>query len=172
MIRFIMLKRLLLILMMTNFVECTTMPNHLPPHDNSSIIRHESFAKVSDDITLWYETFGDSKNPPIVLLMGNATQGIFWPTDFCEQLASKDRYVIRFDYRDVGLSTHVNYDKHPYDFLDMTADIIGLLKFLNIKKAHLVGLSMGGVLAQVIAINHPDHVLSVTYTMSTSDYRP
>lgn len=99
-------------------------------------------------INLWYETFGEQKNPAILLMMGNSAQGIMWPDEFCQQLAKHNRYIIRFDYRDTGLSSCIDYDTHPYNLFDLGNDALGLLDALNIQKAHIVGLSMGGALAQ------------------------
>ena len=120
-------------------------------------------------INLWYESFGDKKVPAILLIMGNSAQGIMWPEDFCQSLAEKKRYVIRFDNRDTGLSTCIDYNKDPYDLFDLAKDALGLLDALQINKVHIVGLSMGGSIAQLLAIHHADRILSITSMMSSPD---
>lgn len=120
-------------------------------------------------LKLWYETFGKKTDPAILLMMGNSAQGIMWTDDFCKQLASQNRFIIRYDYRDTGLSSCINYDNHPYSLYDLMSDAIGLLDVLEIQKAHFVGLSMGGALAQLMAIYHSERVLSITCMMSSPD---
>jgi pimeloyl-ACP methyl ester carboxylesterase len=133
----------------------------------------------ANGIELEYETFGDPGDQPLVLISGLATQMISWLEPFCELLVSRGFFVIRFDNRDVGLSTWMEAagppdiaaafrgEGHPaYQLDDMAADVAGLLDSLGIPAAHLVGASMGGFIAQLVAINHPDRVLSLTSIMS------
>jgi pimeloyl-ACP methyl ester carboxylesterase len=133
----------------------------------------------ANGIELEYQTFGDPGDQPLVLIAGLATQMISWQERFCELLASRGFFVIRFDNRDVGLSTWMEAagppdigaafrgEGHPaYQLDDMAADVTGLLDSLGIPAAHLVGASMGGFIAQLVAINHPDRVLSLTSIMS------
>jgi pimeloyl-ACP methyl ester carboxylesterase len=140
----------------------------------------EQFAKVGD-VELCYDTFGDSSDPAILLIMGLGTQMIGWQTDFCEQLVERGFFVIRYDNRDCGHSTHFDSVKPPspvelgtrrikhppYTLTDMAADAIGLLDHLGIERAHVVGASMGGMIAQTVAAKHPDRVLSLTSIMSS-----
>jgi pimeloyl-ACP methyl ester carboxylesterase len=133
------------------------------------------------DLEIAHETFGDPAAPPVLLVMGLATQMLAWPDEFCADLAGRGHHVIRFDNRDVGLSTHLNGCSPPdlaaalagdtssasYTLADMAADTIGLLDALGIYGAHLVGASMGGMIAQTVAIEHPDRVRSLTSIMST-----
>lgn len=134
---------------------------------------------LSNGIELEYDSFGDSSRPALLLVMGWATQMIAWDERFCEQLAARGFHVIRFDNRDVGLSTKLDQHRPPtllsllagrarpaYSLDDMAADAAGLLDALGIARAHVVGASMGGFIAQLIAINHPDRVLSLTSMMS------
>lgn len=136
-----------------------------------STLAHADMGKVitANKINIWYQEFGNPANPTILLMMGNGAQGIYWPDEFCKLLASRF-HVIRYDYRDTGLSSYFDFATHPYDFNDLADDAIGLLDALKIPKAHIVGLSMGGFLAQMIAIKYPDRVLSMTIMMTTSDY--
>jgi pimeloyl-ACP methyl ester carboxylesterase len=145
-------------------------------------------AKVND-IEIEYETFGDPSSKPLLLVMGLGTQMIAWLDEMCETLANQGFYVIRFDNRDVGLSTKFEEAglpdlaeiyaavgrgesvEVPYTIEDMADDAIGVLDALNIDKAHICGASMGGEIAQVIAYRHPKRVLSLTSIMSTTGNR-
>jgi pimeloyl-ACP methyl ester carboxylesterase len=136
------------------------------------------------DISLCYDTFGSSTDPALLLVMGLNQQMIAWNVALCNILAAKGFFVIRFDNRDVGLSTKLDKihspsvlwgllpksarPKPPYTLDDMALDAIALLDALKIQQAHLFGCSMGGMIVQVMAINHPDRVLSVTSFMSTT----
>jgi pimeloyl-ACP methyl ester carboxylesterase len=132
-------------------------------------------------VTLAYETFGSPDDPALVLVMGIATQMIAWPAELCQGLADAGFYVIRFDNRDIGLSTHLDDAgtpdlgamlsggprTAPYLLADMAEDTVGLFDALGLDRVHLVGLSMGGMIAQEVAINHPDRLISLTSIMST-----
>jgi len=133
----------------------------------------------ANGIEIEYEIFGDPDGIPMLLVAGLGVQMLSWDDVFCELLAGRGFCVIRFDNRDCGLSTWMDSagppdiaaafsgDARPaYKLDDMAADAAGLLDALRIPAAHVVGASMGGFLAQLIALNHPDHVLSLTSIMS------
>ena len=133
----------------------------------------------ANGIDIEYETFGDPNAAPLLLVMGLGAQMLSWEEEFCEQLAARGFHVIRFDNRDIGLSTKMEDagmpdvmaafagDAQPaYTLDDMADDAVGLLDALGIGAAHVVGASMGGFIAQLMAINHPDRVLSLTSIMS------
>lgn len=151
----------------------------LEPHTEN-----ERFCDVGRGITLCYEAFGNSENPPALLIMGLATQMIGWNEDFCRELADRGFYVIRFDNRDVGRSTHMplrppgnlqfltrRFDDELYTLKDMAEDTVGLLDRLGLAPAHLIGASMGGMIAQEVAVRHPEAVRSLTSIMSTTGSR-
>ena len=117
----------------------------------------------ANGIELEYETFGDPAAPTLLLIAGLGAQLLSWDADFCRLLASRGFHVIRFDNRDVGLSTWVE-DEYGLD--DMAADAAGLLDALGIRSAHVVGASMGGFIAQLVALNHPERVRTLTSIMS------
>lgn len=141
---------------------------------------------TANGIQIEYDTFGDSSAPPLLLIMGLGAQMILWDEEFCEQLAAKGHYVIRFDNRDIGLSTKIDEAgvpnvmeamnirlsggkvDSPYSLDDMADDAVGLLDALGIDKAHVCGASMGGMIAQTVAMRHPDRVSSMTSIMSTT----
>jgi pimeloyl-ACP methyl ester carboxylesterase len=136
----------------------------------------------ANGIDLDYDTFGVPANPPLLLIMGFSVQKIAWDEDFCNALADRGFFVIRFDNRDVGLSTKIESGPAPdlgaaftgdtssasYRLADMAADAAGLLDALELPAAHVVGASMGGMIAQEMAIHHPDRVLSLCSIMSTT----
>jgi pimeloyl-ACP methyl ester carboxylesterase len=133
------------------------------------------------DIEIAYETFGDPSDPALLLVMGLGTQMLAWPDPFCQQLADAGRYVIRFDNRDVGLSTHldgvrapapakviVRRSRPPYRIKDMARDALGLLDALGIHTADVVGVSMGGFISQTMAILAPERLRTLTLIMTST----
>jgi pimeloyl-ACP methyl ester carboxylesterase len=144
----------------------------------------ESFCRIGD-VDLCYETFGDPADPTMLLIMGLGTQMLGWDTAFCEQLAARGFHVIRYDNRDIGHSTILDDFPAPtlgqivrrdkgvvaYTLADMAADGVGLLDHLGIERAHLVGASMGGMIAQMIAARRPERVLSLVSIMSSTGSR-
>jgi pimeloyl-ACP methyl ester carboxylesterase len=120
-----------------------------------------------DGVEIWTEAFGDAAMPAVLLLMGSYYQGIAWPEEFCTRIAAAGRYVIRHDHRDVGQSSVVDFEESPYTLLDMARDSIFILDEYGVRAAHLVGASMGGMIAQEIALRFPERVLSLTSFMST-----
>jgi pimeloyl-ACP methyl ester carboxylesterase len=139
-----------------------------------------------NNIEIEYETIGDPISKPLLLIAGLGSQLLAWSDEMCENLANLDFFVIRFDNRDVGLSTKFDdsgmpnfleintaytrgeIPEVPYTLEDMADDAVGVLDALNIEKAHVCGASMGGMIAQVIAYRHPSRVLSLVLIMSTT----
>ncbi len=152
------------------------------PHQTEKLID-------TNGIQLNYDSFGCQSDPAILLIMGLATQMIYWDEGFCRMLAAQGFWVIRFDNRDVGKSTWLKEKSKPstlklvanalfnrpvgaaYLLDDMVADTIGLMDGLHIKQANLVGASMGGMIAQALAIKAPQRVISLTSIMSTTGNR-
>lgn len=145
-------------------------------------------AAVSTGMEIEYETFGSSSDPALLLVMGFTAQLTAWHEDFCKGLADKGYFVIRYDNRDCGLSTKLDgvvvdagavfaaraagtpIPPVPYTLSDMAADGIALLDALGIKKAHVAGASMGGMIVQMMAIEHADRLRSMTSIMSTTGH--
>jgi pimeloyl-ACP methyl ester carboxylesterase len=144
----------------------------------------ETFCRIGD-VDLCYETFGDATDPAMLLIMGLGTQMLGWDAEFCEQLAARGFHVIRYDNRDIGRSTILDDFPAPtlgqilrrdkraaaYTLADLAADGVGLLDHLGIARAHLVGASMGGMIAQTIAARRPERVLSLVSIMSNTGSR-
>ena len=139
-----------------------------------------------NNVIIEYETIGDSNSKPLLLIAGLGSQLLAWSDEICENLSENGFFVIRFDNRDVGLSTKFEdagipnmmeisaaysrgeMPKIPYTLGDMADDAIGLLDALNIEKAHICGASMGGMIAQIIAYKYPSRVKSLAVIMSTT----
>lgn len=144
---------------------------------------------IPSGLAFEYETYGSSSDPPLLMVMGFGAQLVSWPRDFCRRLAAGGRYVISFDNRDCGLSAKLDgidarieavhvaaasgdleraRELAPYTLSEMASDGFGLLTALGIERAHLVGASMGGMIAQTMAIEQPERVLTLTSMMSTT----
>lgn len=151
---------------------------------------HSAGRVAANGLELAYEEFGARDAPAIVLIMGLGTQLLGWPDEFCRVLAGEGFRVVRFDNRDIGLSSKIENGgsqdpvqlayvkamlrlpiKAPYRLDDMAADALGLLDALAIERAHVVGASMGGMIAQILAARHPQRVASLVSVMSSSGAR-
>lgn len=154
------------------------MPSPVPYHEPARV--------RANGVDLTFDSFGERSAPPLLLIMGLGTQMTAWRDDFCSQLAARGFWVVRFDNRDIGLSSRLDHlgvpdmqavmqavmagrpVNAPYSLSDMAADCIGLLDALEITSAHMVGASMGGTIAQTLAIEHPQRVRTLTSIMATS----
>jgi pimeloyl-ACP methyl ester carboxylesterase len=147
-----------------------------------SIVDEKALKVGPARIDIAYQRLGNPNAPLVLLIMGVATQSIHWPDAFCHALVDHGLQVVRFDNRDAGLSTHMTNAPAPdlpavlagdlssvsYTLSDMAADAVGLLDALGFEKAHVVGASMGGQIAQTMAIEYPDRVRSLTSMLSTT----
>lgn len=141
---------------------------------------------TANNLQLHYDTFGDPEHPAVLLIMGLGAQMTLWRDEFCRQLAAQSLYVVRFDNRDIGLSEYLDHLKSPpvnsallrglagrpvaapYSLSDMAQDAVGLLDALGIERAHVCGASMGGMIAQLCALKHPERCLSLISVMSNT----
>jgi pimeloyl-ACP methyl ester carboxylesterase len=121
----------------------------------------------ANGVDICVETFGDPADPPILLIMGGAASMDWWEDGFCERLMAGSRFVIRYDHRDTGRSVSYEPGAAPYSLRDLAEDALGLLDALGLESAHLVGMSMGGWIGQLVALENPDRVASLTL-ISTS----
>jgi pimeloyl-ACP methyl ester carboxylesterase len=142
-------------------------------------------AGTAGGIRIAYETFGDRADPPVLLVMGLGAQLLAWREGFCQALVERGHFVVRYDNRDVGLSTHLDDAPPPdfaallrgdpasaaYDLSDMADDAVRLLDHLGLPAVHVVGASLGGMIAQTLALDHPERVRSLTSIMSTTGDR-
>jgi len=138
---------------------------------HSKMNRQEAIVQTNG-VELWTEAFGDRNDPAIVLIMGAGGQGIKWPVHFCETLAMEGYFVIRFDNRDTGLSSHIDFDITPYSLLDMANDVIGIMDHYQLQDAHVAGASMGGAIAMLLAAHYPQRICSLVLLVTSIDFRP
>lgn len=150
-----------------------------------AIVEEKAYGVGPAAIEISYQRLGKPDAPVLLLIMGVAAQSIHWPDGFCHELVDRGLQLIRFDNRDIGLSTHLTNSLRPdlpavlagdlssvsYTLSDMAADAVGLLEVLGFSKAHVVGASMGGQIAQTMAIEHPNRVQSLTSVMATTGSR-
>src|SRR5580704_15859051 len=149
-----------------------------------SMVVPELLCDVGRGITLCYETFGDPSDPTALLIMGLGTQMVAWQEDFCLELAGRGLHVVRFDNRDIGHSTHMpgraptirqlllrSKRAASYTLADMAEDTAGLLRELDLAPAHVIGVSMGGMIAHTLAARHPQSVRSLVSIMSSTGSR-
>jgi pimeloyl-ACP methyl ester carboxylesterase len=147
----------------------------------------EQLVALPSGVELCYQTFGDPEATPLLLVMGLSGPMTWWPLELCHRLVDEGFFVVRYDNRDTGRSTKL--DQHrvttrdlvrgalggraeaPYSMSDLAEDGLGILDHLGIDAAHVAGVSMGGMIAQTLAIEHPDRVLSLTSIMSTTGHR-
>ena len=118
----------------------------------------------ANGIDIWHETFGNPSHQTVLLIGGAFSQALLWVPEFCQGIVDGGRHVVWYDNRDIGLS---EWPDEPYTLWDMADDAIGLLDALGIEAAHLVGASMGGMIAQLVALRYPERTLSLTSIMST-----
>src|SRR5690554_5156287 len=123
----------------------------------------------TNNIELCTESFGNKDNPAILLIAGATVSMLYWDEEFCQRLADKGFYVIRYDNRDVGKSTYYETGTTPYDIVDLTDDAIAVLDGYKIKNAHFTGMSLGGLIAQIASLKHPERVKTLTL-MSTGPW--
>jgi pimeloyl-ACP methyl ester carboxylesterase len=138
----------------------TTAPDIRPMEQGERIIR-------ANGVDLCVQTFGDRVDPPILLIMGGASSMDWWEDAFCERLMAGCRFVIRYDHRDTGRSVNYEPGAGPYSLRDLAEDALGLLDTFGLESAHIVGMSMGGWIGQLVALENPDRVASLTL-ISTS----
>lgn len=151
---------------MTSFIIPTMI--FLRFKDKDPLVR----SAIGNQITLAYEEFGNPKGVPLFLIMGAMNAGLFWPDSFCQKLAGNHYRVIRYDQRDTGGSTKIDYQATPYGLTDMANDLLLLANQLSCDEFHVVGLSLGGAVGQIVAADNQSRCKSLTLIGSTIDSRP
>ena len=122
---------------------------------------------ANNGIEIWTQDFGDPADPAVLLIMGATAQAIIWPEPLIKKLVATGKHVLRYDHRDVGQSTCSDFTANPYTLDDLTDDAVAVLDGWNIKRAHVIGVSMGGMIAQLLMISVPDRLITTTL-ISTS----
>src|SRR5690349_15908668 len=123
---------------------------------------------ASGELRLWVERIGDPADPAVLLIAGAEAQGIGWPSPLVDRLVEAGLQVIRYDHRDTGESDSVDFDESPYAMVDLVEDAVAVLDGLDVESAHVVGASMGGVIAQRLAATYPGRVLTLTLMSTTA----
>ncbi len=118
-------------------------------------------------VSLALQGYGDPADPAVLLIGGAATSMDFWPPELCRRIAAPGRYVVRYDFRDTGQSTSYGVGGATYTLADLVADAVAILDHLRLPRAHLLGMSMGGVLAQLAAVSNPDRASTLTLIATT-----
>lgn len=132
----------------------------MAPYHSEQIVK-------ANGIDICTDAFGEPTDPAVLLIMGASASMILWEENFCQQLADNGRFVIRFDNRDVGRTTCCPAGEPNYSMQDMADDAVAVLDHYDVDKAHIVGASMGGMITQLVGLNHPDRALSLTPIMSS-----
>ena len=120
----------------------------------------------TNGVSLYCESVGDPADPAVLLIMGAMASGVWWPEEFCERLADRGRFVIRYDHRDTGRSTSWAPGQADYSVEDLADDAVGVLDAYGVDRVHLFGMSLGGYLSQLIALKHPDRVATLALIAS------
>jgi pimeloyl-ACP methyl ester carboxylesterase len=128
---------------------------------------HEEEIFAANGIEICADSFGDRADSVLLLIMGAGCSMIHWDEEWCHRLADGGRFVIRYDNRDTGRTTSLPPGVCNYTFQDMAGDAVAVLDHFGVDKAHIVGQSMGGIIAQLVGLNHPDRVLTLTPIMTT-----
>lgn len=126
---------------------------------------------IKSGINLWVETIGIPTDIPILLIIGAGSQCKLWPDEFCKKLADKGYFVIRYDHRDTGKSSSLNYNDSPYTIMDLSQDAVAVLDHFNIRSAHIFGFSMGGQIAQFIGAYFPQYAQTITLMGTSTSFR-
>jgi len=126
---------------------------------------------LKNGINLWIESFGNPADVPILLIIGAGSQCKLWPDDFCKRLSENGYFVIRYDHRDTGKSSCINYIESPYTIMDLSNDAIAVLDYFNIQAAHIVGFSMGGQIAQFIGAYFSERAQTITLIATSTSFK-
>lgn len=132
----------------------------------------EKWITTHEGLSLWSETLGVAGDKPVLLIMGAMNPALFWPDEFCLALAGRGLRVIRYDHRDTGRSAKVDFARHPYSLDELTDDALAILDGYGVERASVVGLSMGGYIAQLLAVQHAQRVDKLVLLSTTADHRP
>ena len=131
-------------------------------------MRQDKFISVEKGLSLWVETHGEAGNESCLFISGAGANSSFWSDRLCNNLADRGFFVIKYDHRDFGYSSKIDWDENPYDFMKLVRDALTILDSLGVDKAHVAGHSMGGFIVQLMAIYFPDRLISMTSISSST----
>jgi pimeloyl-ACP methyl ester carboxylesterase len=129
------------------------------------------FINIGSNLKLWVEIFGNNNHEASLLISGARANSSFWSDRLCKSLVTNGFFVVKYDHRDFGYSSVIDFNKNPYDFMQLVTDALSVLDSLKVKTAHMVGHSMGGFITQLLGIHYPERVISIT-TASASTNSP
>jgi pimeloyl-ACP methyl ester carboxylesterase len=127
------------------------------------------YITINEAVKIWVETLGKPAREAILFISGAGAISSFWSERLCQELVRRKFYVIKYDHRDMGYSSKLPYEEHPFDVMDLARDALAILDSLQVAKAHVVGHSMGGFIAQLLAIHYPERVLSLVSASSSTN---
>lgn len=131
-------------------------------------MKKERFIDIDKEIQLWVETFGQGENEACLFIAGAGANSSFWSDNLCQGLENEGFFVIRYDHRDIGYSSTTDFDSNPYDVQQLATDALLILDALGKDKAHVIGHSMGGFIAQLLAVHYPERVCSLVSASSST----
>jgi pimeloyl-ACP methyl ester carboxylesterase len=129
----------------------------------------EKYISIENDLKLFVETYGEPNNENCLFISGAGANSSFWSDRLCDSLVKNGFFVIKYDHRDFGYSSKIDFDKNPYDFMQLTTDALTILDTLKVDKAHVIGHSMGGFIVQLLGIYYPDRIISITSISSSTN---
>lgn len=136
---------------------------------NEDLMRKEKYILVDKDVKLYVETYGEAVDEACLFISGAGANSSFWTNHLCDSLVKNGFFVIKYDHRDFGYSSKIDWEKNPYEFMQLAKDALTILDSLNIKKAHAVGHSMGGFIVQLLGIHNPERLISMTSISSSTN---
>jgi pimeloyl-ACP methyl ester carboxylesterase len=137
--------------------------------NNSNVEFKKEYITISDEVEIWVESVGNSIDEAVIFISGAGANSSFWSDCLCVQLVNKGFFVVKYDHRDFGYSTKIDFDNNPYDVMQLAKDVIVLMDSLKLEKAHVVGHSMGGFIVQLLAIHYPERINSITSISSSTN---
>ena len=138
-------------------------------NQNEKMMREEKYISIEKGLELYVETYGELGNETCLFISGAGANSSFWSDHLCEILVENGFFVIKYDHRDFGYSSKIDWDKNPYDFMQLANDALTILDSLNIEKAHVIGHSMGGFIVQLLGIHYPYRINSLTSISSSTN---
>lgn len=132
-------------------------------------MKQTRYINIENDLNLYVETYGSSTDQACLFISGAGANSSFWSDELCMNLVKKRFYVIKYDHRDFGYSSKINWNEEPYDFIQLANDALTILNQLKIEKAHVIGHSMGGFIVQILAIHHPNRLISIASISSSTN---
>lgn len=132
-------------------------------------MRQEKYISIEYDLKLFVETYGEPGNETCLFISGAGANSSFWSDRLCDSLVENGFFVIKYDHRDFGYSSKIDWEKNPYDFMQLAEDALTILDSMEIARAHVIGHSMGGFIVQLLGIHYPSRIISMTSVSSSTN---